>query len=800
MLVLVEGSYQQKSNVSFSKDDSLALNFKGLVQNLRLVLSAPSLDLKPFLGNGTIKTSSVLVKLESDVLMKISSLVFIDSGFSADPNGLALYGLDLDVTESQFLAVSSAAPESIFYLPIPQSVTRLTTRSKLSFSHCSASLYLNDSTGRSPYFVHAQGFVDSIGFFHSTIDGAATLVYFTNLGYGHLITVSQTSILGLRNSLVYVTRWAQSSSVRFDRSILAANDAPSSSAPSQGPTTSIPSPISDPRDGFMTVYVWNSEIHGMNQSSPSYKLPKVSSSGVAFTGLYSNFSGISINCGGYRTPLKLPSYGSSKIEHSFFHNCGTCLDAVTQSVTNVSFTYLTHDTEHIFTSFSDIPRGCELKSTSFIDLDEQSVLKNVSRLYFLGTLNMIESSKVRTNSLWVQAMSTLEIAEISLTGSVTLHSGSEFKSLDHMQWTFEAPLSFKYGSTDGGSAVVDLSDLKMLEIRPNADYIRQAGISSIFTNDIGVMVVYQAYQHAFSRVHINWNATTFGSPASNTLYSIGNFTLTDYDSRIYSNREALPMSSADVFSFDGVLQTFNDSLRIYREYFTLNSTLPGSAPSSAPFALNPVAPPKIGPTPTSPTPPALGCSSSAPIVEGPSTESWSCLNGVWVYDGNLNVSKSSSFKISAGSRYVKVLGNLNMEEDSEVLFMDIATELIVDGCTDSLKKITFDPASIPHDRWTQTVLVQSGCRDERRVKSFDVKIDIISPRGCTKYNVARVPGTGPYVLEVQFGIRKAQCHVIYGVIGGFSAAVIIAGIIIVFACVKRRRTQSEDYAYIPLIQ
>ena len=789
-MVLVEGNYSswgyQHPSRGFSVTGVLNVAISGMVENIWLSLRSGTITLGDFATNGSLVNASVLIS-SSPVpnqrsSVTISGLTFVDSGISSDR-----YASESDaswiVSDATFLVAGQDARNAIFDFLALNTPTTTTT---ISFHRVSASLSAPGVT-MPIYFIRSETYLREVSLFNTQVDGSSTFLLYANNGYGERLTVAESSITGIKNYLTYTTRFAPS--IAQDK--IGANDvnlAPSAQA------SNLDSNVNDaplPFYSELLLSTLKAEFSGAPTASLATSLPRLAASPMALFAQTSNFSGLEMNCvPNTRRPYLITRVNSINA-NSLVHNCGACFGSGEATIWSTSFTYLSNDTRRIFTSFASVTDSLKMGDTNFIDLDETKV--SPSRLYFSGSRNVMAGTNVRTNSLVLDVGTDLNMTSLILSGgTVNMSSGSRLGSHGSRSvWTFESPIHFKFngGSDSSLPVIVDLSDLQTLEIKPSSDYTRDPGVKSIFYNDKQVNIALDQAESIYQKIHINWNATRFDIPLSNVPYFIGNFTLRDFNASSTPMQGELPMRAKDEFPFTEVIQAINAHEKLFRSFFALSNGSPIYVPTqqwpATPFAKPP---PPMAPV----TPPADLCLGPAPVVETTSPGQWVCSHGNWLLNGDLVVSRSSSLKISEQSGLVMLNGDLTMEEGSQVLFEGVSSELMVFGCINQLKKVSFDPMTPPQAGWSQAVIHESGCAFEHHFNASNAKLEYVNLHGCTQYSVRQVESAETWKLVVQFGVSHQKCKtmkVVYGVIGGLSAVVVIAGIAIIIFVMKRRRAR-----------
>lgn len=807
-MVFLEGSYAAVSNVSLTQTEELNVAFRGAVESLKLTVSSPSISLFGFTSFAGLKSSSVVVSLMSNASIAVSNLVLNNTGFSVDPIGLTLYNTTWAVAYCQFYE-SDGAPTAIFDFALPAGSLNPTTVHNFYLSDSSASLYRNDGTGRSPYFIQSQAYIDSIYVLDSQIDGAATFAYFIDFGFAQNMEVTRSTFTELGTNLVYAVRFAGSPDA-IARDVLSTTTlADRSLTAGTLSSAAISPPLS-----YIWLKVNYSSITGRTFSATT-ALPRISINAVRLLSENSIFTGVSINCRSDGTPVILPQSGDFKISNTTLHNCGACFDRNVLTFTNTRFTYARNDSSLVFTSFSSTSANTTMVNVSFID---SVVNKDQPRLLFLNTFNYINGYNITTNSMLVAVNGTLRIHGVTFTGIVTLGANTEIANfynspnIGNRPWTFQAPLYFTFGGATTGNAKVSLGDVSMLEMQLSSDYVRDPGVDTIFKADKVISVGFYQDNMIFSKIHINWDSYRYDLPLSNVPYFIGPFT---FGSLLPNNSMAgsLPKANGDEFAFDEVLQLTDSNRLIYTSYFTLDQSSPiyvptaqwPATPFGTPYSI-PITPPtsgapRIPPATTVPTPPSSDCNSPAPTVTTSPVGSWSCSRNVWTYSGSISVASSTDLVFGRGDSSIRIQGDLVIAYASEVRFNDVRTRLVIEGCVTGLRTITYELHSIPENGFTELAVSQlpsSPCSSSRRsMNSDDVGINVLSPSGCTKAWASKLTSKDNE-LTVQFHVSKKKCHLIGGIVGGVLAAVVIAGIVIGVVLYKRR--SARDPAAFPLIQ
>lgn len=806
-LVFLEGSYADR-NISLWNHDSPSVAFSGVVSHLNLNISTEQsqFNIVNFGSNSTLNASSVLItpaQRYTVIKIAISFTTFVDTTFSVNPSVLARTNFSWIISQCQFISNSSeAAPVAVFDFAVDSSQdVSSPVSTSFALSNVTASLYLKDGSDRSPYFIRSQAVINWVNITDSTIDGASTFLALTDLGYANIINLANTQFTGLRTALVSVERF---DSFSKESSPVAAQANTDASLGAHSITKSVARAIAEPKSLYVVLIIKQSQITGLPNKSASGPLPRFSPNAVNFYIQKSTIAGVTINCNKDRTAMPLSGVPSSVlVQDSTFDDCGVCFGRNSSNLEYSHFNYRNNNTEHVFTSFTDLPEGRLFVSTvTFNELTNSGV----PRLFFLGNYSEFSAQSFTTNTLYIQANSKLAVSNLNFTGTIVMNNGSIITTRYVTTWTFNDPVYLKYGSDDNGSAMLQMTSQVRLDLSPSAHYLAHPGAVSFIYNDPRITMPYKYYEDCWERVHFIWPSSR-GVPPSNDAWLVANFTLPNAPSRI-PERNRLPQERKDPFRFDAILQPINLGQSLYRYYLTLYDATPYYKPHqtwpSTPF-IAPTTVPSVAPVnaPVA-TPRGAGCATAAPkVLPTRANINWICDNGVWSASGDVQVPADSTLDFPVETGLVRIAGSITFGPRSEMVFHDVSTRLIVQECINDLRQVSFDLDFIPGNEAGVSLLTQSACDGSRKgLQATPVEIRVKGPSGCTKLT-ASTQLSDQKILFANIFVSKGKCNLINGVIGGVVALVVVAGAITGIILFRKFRTKSKaqhDSALEPLIQ
>lgn len=772
-LVLLQGDYSHLH--SLSHESALDIAFSGFV-SVPLQLSAPLSTLVAENAKAVVTNSTITFSGTSNIMVKLSGVNFVDTLFKVDPQIANQFNASWDVTSCNFKSDALAAGSSIFSVSPPTAVAPAATNTFV-FANVVASLRSN-TTGNSFSLITSGVQVDKVTFTKSQIDGASVLFNLAGNGFMNALEVSSSSITGVRTSVI---GYPQAASKKSQLSASAVHDA-------------LQRPYS------VSIVSTDSVIRGVDVTANTV-VPRLSQNvGVSIVATNVSFSSLSINCA-ENTRSQTFIGGAVAIAKSSLHNCAFCYGGgYSLGISDTAFTYNSEDPSLIFTYLKGI-NGATLKNVSFTDLLEL----DFDRLVIGGAYStMTADSSIKTNSLYLEASTTVYIPTLTLTGTVRLNEGSQLMTAKSAtsQWTFLCPVYFRYvSSTKTGSAMIDLGQTNIFHVRPSNEYPYSPGTLSIFYNDPAVTVQFYNPRMMFEKTHIIWDSMRFDYPLSNVPYFIGNFTFQATDVNPRSGN--LPMLTGDEYPFTEVLQVVDASRLLYRAYFTLGIGSPiyvptahwPATPFAAPFARGPK------PAPPSSVPIASGpCTGSAPATPQGNSGSFVCIQGAWTYNGDLTVSSLSNLNIGRNAGAVLINGSLTMLHHSLILFKGSDSHLTVKGCIEGLHSIAYNfiDLSLPKTSyWTVKAVTQelfSCSNNAGKIKPADMTVSVVHATSCVSLTAIRDPGS-IYIANayyVAFNRDGSQCSLVFGLIGGILGPIMLAVIIIVVILWCKRKRNQEN--------